>query len=102
MAQYTATYEFSDGYWFVEIPAVPACFTQGETLHQARANIREALALMTTPEEAASAELVDALKLPDAVTSALHDLSESPALKEIASYGIPVADVGVLLGSAPL
>lgn len=100
MAQYTAIYEFSDGNWFVEIPAVKACFTQGATLHQARLNIREVLSLMTTPEEAASAQLVDALKLPESVTAALHDISESPALREISSHGIPVADVGILLGSA--
>lgn len=102
MAQYTATYEFSDGSWFVEIPAVKACFTQGETLHEARANIREVLSLMTSNEEAESAEIVDAMKLPDSVTEALHDLSESPALRTLADYGIPVADVGVLLGSAPI
>lgn len=88
--------------WFVEIPAVKACYTQGATLYAARTNIREVLSLMTTPDEAASAEVVDALTLPASVQAALNDLSASPALRTLAAHGIPVADVGILLGSAPV
>lgn len=101
MSKYIAKYAFSEGYWGVEIPAVKACFTQGRTLHEARSNILEVLSLMTSPAEAAAAELVDEIEIPGPVTLALHDLSESPALRQISAYGIPVADVGILLGSAP-
>jgi predicted RNase H-like HicB family nuclease len=31
------------GYW-AEVPALPGCFTQGETLQQVRERIREAIA----------------------------------------------------------
>ena len=30
------------GYW-AEVPALPGCFTQGETMDEIRANIREAI-----------------------------------------------------------
>lgn len=31
------------GYW-AEVPALPGCFTQGETMAELRANLREAVA----------------------------------------------------------
>ena len=102
MAKYTAKYAFDEGYWGVQIPSVKGCFTQGRTLYEARSNILEVLSLMASPEEAAAAELVDAIEVPGPVTLALHDLSESAALRTLSAYGIPVADVGILLGSAPV
>lgn len=32
------------GYW-AEVPALPGCFSQGETLEEVRSNLREAIAL---------------------------------------------------------
>ncbi|MCL2876825.1 MAG: type II toxin-antitoxin system HicB family antitoxin [Betaproteobacteria bacterium] len=35
--------ETEGGYW-AEVPALPGCFTQGETMAKLRANLREAVA----------------------------------------------------------
>jgi predicted RNase H-like HicB family nuclease len=35
--------EKSGGYW-AEVPSLPGCVTQGETLDELRANVREAIA----------------------------------------------------------
>ena len=32
------------GYYFVEVPALPGCVSQGKTIAQAKANIKEAVA----------------------------------------------------------
>ena len=34
-----------DGVWAVSVPALPGCFSQGDTKRKALANIREAIAL---------------------------------------------------------
>jgi predicted RNase H-like HicB family nuclease len=48
---YTAVYR-KDGKWYLaEVLEVPGVFTQGRTLREARANIREALRLMLEAEE---------------------------------------------------
>jgi predicted RNase H-like HicB family nuclease len=31
------------GYYFAEVPAMPGCFSQGKTLDEAKANIKEAI-----------------------------------------------------------
>ncbi len=31
------------GYWVAEVPALPGCFSQGKTLAEAKANIKEAI-----------------------------------------------------------
>ena len=31
------------GYYFAEIPALPGCFSQGKTIAEAKANIKEAI-----------------------------------------------------------
>ena len=31
------------GYYFAEVPALPGCVSQGETLAEAKANIKEAI-----------------------------------------------------------
>ena len=71
MAKYSVTYEMDEGLWVARIPAVPACFTQGASLVEARKNIREALALVTSDQEAKSAELIDEIVLPAQVSH--HD-----------------------------
>lgn len=40
------------GYW-AEVPALPGCYTQGESLDELKANLREVVELMleSTPEE---------------------------------------------------
>ena len=41
------------GYW-AEVPALPGCVTQGETLDDVRANLREAIALWLSVDEPAA------------------------------------------------
>ncbi len=43
------------GFW-VEIPALPGCFTQGETMEEVIANVREAVACYLDVPEAAIPE----------------------------------------------
>ncbi len=92
MTQYKVTYELGDEYWVAKISSVQACFTQGASLVEARKNIREALALMTSDQEAEEAELIDEIVLPQQV---------SRALQEISAYGIKGVDVEILLASHP-
>ena len=37
--------EDEDGVWVVTVPALPGCFTQGETRDEALANAKEAISL---------------------------------------------------------
>lgn len=34
-----------DGYWLAEVPSLPGCYSQGKTIEEAIANIREAIEL---------------------------------------------------------
>jgi predicted RNase H-like HicB family nuclease len=48
------------GFW-AEVPALPGCFTQGETLPELEANLREAIEgwlLAAEPESGASAQRI--------------------------------------------
>jgi predicted RNase H-like HicB family nuclease len=38
-------HEAEEGGFWAEVPALPGCFTQGETLEELQANIREAIEL---------------------------------------------------------
>jgi antitoxin HicB len=40
-----AVHEEPDGGYWAEVPALPGCFSQGETLAELKENIREAIAL---------------------------------------------------------
>lgn len=42
--QYTVIVHYADegGYW-VEVPSLPGCFSQGETIDEALSNVREAI-----------------------------------------------------------
>ena len=45
MAKYTViVHEEGGGYW-AEVPALPGCYTEAETLDELKANIREAIEL---------------------------------------------------------
>jgi predicted RNase H-like HicB family nuclease len=37
-------HEAADGGYWAEVPALPGCFTQGETLDEVRERVREAIA----------------------------------------------------------
>ena len=56
--------------WIARVPRVPRCHTYGRTLEQARRRIREALALWV--DDAASAELVEDVRLPIAARDAIR------------------------------
>lgn len=46
MTTYTAVFHLdATSWWFVEVPELPGCHTQGRTIDQARDRIREAIAL---------------------------------------------------------
>jgi predicted RNase H-like HicB family nuclease len=40
-----AVHEEPDGGYWAEVPALPGCFSQGETLAELKENIRDAIAL---------------------------------------------------------
>jgi predicted RNase H-like HicB family nuclease len=46
-------HEAEEGGFWAEVPALPGCYTQGETLEELKANLREAVELMleSSPEE---------------------------------------------------
>lgn len=51
-------HEAEEGGFWAEVPALPGCFTQGETLKELEANIHEAIEgwlLAAEPEEGAAA-----------------------------------------------
>ena len=71
MNAYHVTYERDEaGYWVASVRGVPGCHTQGRTVDEARRRIREALALYV--DDAASAELVDNVKLPATAAKAIR------------------------------
>jgi predicted RNase H-like HicB family nuclease len=59
----------ADGAWIARVPSVRGCHTYGRTLDQARRRIREALSLWV--DDAESAELVDEIRLPARVRTAI-------------------------------
>ncbi len=68
---YHVTYKRdSAGWWVAAVRGVRGCHTQGRTVDEARRRIREALALYV--KDAASAELIDDVKLPATVRRAIQ------------------------------
>jgi predicted RNase H-like HicB family nuclease len=62
---YTAVYEQDHtGWWFVSVPELPGCHTQGRTLARSRERIREAIALWLDADEA-ELEIADDVHLPE-------------------------------------
>ncbi len=39
-----------DGYWIAECPSLPGCVSQGKTVEEAMANIKEAIELYLEPD----------------------------------------------------
>jgi predicted RNase H-like HicB family nuclease len=52
------------GWWFVSVPELPSCHTQGRTLARARERVREAVALWLDVDEVA-VEITDDVRLPE-------------------------------------
>jgi predicted RNase H-like HicB family nuclease len=115
MKSYKVRYELdASGWWVATIPAVPGCHTQGKTIEQAEARIREALALFVPEKVAASADLAADIVLPAATKKALRaaetrrakadaltkqsQQAARAAAKSLQSIGLSLADVGKLLG----
>jgi len=72
--KYHVTYERdASGWWVASVRGVKGCHTQGRTVDEARRRVREALSLFVT--DAASADLLDQVKLPAAVRRAIHAYS---------------------------
>jgi len=63
--------------WIVTVPSVKGCHTYGRTIEQARRRIREALGLFV--DDAAQAELVDDVRLPE-VTAELAKVKQARTL----------------------
>jgi predicted RNase H-like HicB family nuclease len=57
------------GAWIARVPRVRGCHTHGRTLDQARRRIREALSLWV--DDAETAELIEEVRLPARVRSAI-------------------------------
>lgn len=71
MNEYQVTYERDEaGFWVASVRGVRGCHTQGRTVDEARRRIREALTLYV--DDAASAELVDNVKLPATAAKAIR------------------------------
>jgi predicted RNase H-like HicB family nuclease len=116
MATHTVTYERDEaGWWVAEILDVQGCHTQGRTITQARERIREALAAFLGEKEAASAKLVDDVRLPAAVRKSIaraaaarqkasetQDAATTETTKAAQAltrdFGLSVRDAGELLG----
>jgi len=61
--KYTVKYERDDsGWWYVSVPKIKGCHTQGRTVSEGRRRIREALELWV--DNADTCELVDDIVLP--------------------------------------
>jgi predicted RNase H-like HicB family nuclease len=58
------------GAWIARVPSVRGCHTHGRTLDQARRRIREALSLWI--DDAESAELIEDIRLPAPVRTAIR------------------------------
>lgn len=86
---YRVDYEqVEDGYWVAEIDHTQgvSCVTQGRSLSQARARIREALACYLEDEKAAAAaELVDNVRLPAALSKVVDKCKDARAEAERAA-----------------
>ncbi len=49
----------TEGTWLVEVPTLPGCHTYGETLDEARTNLRDALALWLQSETFEIREVIE-------------------------------------------
>jgi len=100
------------GAWIAWVPSVQGCHTQGRSLNQVRARIREALSLFAS--DAWTAELTERIKLPATIRHAVRrgtiarDRAERAArdaqqvvaatARELVSAGYSLRDAATLLG----
>lgn len=49
---YAVRYEREGDWWLASVPALPGCYTQGQSIEQARERIREAIAALLDVDEA--------------------------------------------------
>lgn len=80
LGRYTAVYERDGDGWLVEIAEVPSCHTSGDSLSRARSKIREALSLWV--DDAATAEIVDDVRLPAGTRRSIAKALRARALAE--------------------
>ena len=72
MTNYHVAYERdASGWWVASVRRVRGCHTQGRTVDEARRRIREALSLFV--DDAASAGLIDHVKLPASAERAIRE-----------------------------
>ena len=70
MGEYRVIFERDEsGAWIARVPSVRGCHTHGRTLEQARRRVREALSLWV--DDAESAELIEDIRLPARVRTAI-------------------------------
>ncbi len=101
-----------DGYWFVDFPDVSGCHTQGRTLRQARARMRDALSLYVA--DAQNAVLVEDLRLPSETLAKVQQSdhlrdqacqvqqesqrANKDAVRGLLAIGLTLRDAGEVLG----
>lgn len=65
MAEYTAEFrQVEDGWWMAQCIEVPEAVTQGETLEEARENLREALELVIESRREGSTAVAGSFREP--------------------------------------
>lgn len=118
LGRYTAVFTLAEeGGWLVHAKELPRCRTEGDSIQEARANLREALGLFYT--DAAKADMDDAFVLPKSVETALvaakKTRQKAAKLAEIASaatselvlrlrkdMGLSTRDAAAIAGQVPL
>jgi predicted RNase H-like HicB family nuclease len=77
MAEFVVELERDEagGAWIARVPSVPGCHTHGRSIDQALNRTREALGLWIPKTEAAKADLVPEVHLPEAVKAELFELA---------------------------
>jgi predicted RNase H-like HicB family nuclease len=113
---YTVSYDRDEkGLWVAHVKGIAGCHTQGRTIAQARARIREALSLFD--ESADAARLKDDVRLPsdvdrlvsaqrsarwkrEAIEVELRSLNVKAAVALTKRVGLSLRDAGELLGAS--
>ena len=113
MTKYHVVYHRERAGWFVEIPSVHGCHTQGRTIEQARRHMREALSLCV--DEAAAATFSEEIQIPARMRQIVERAREARARAEESQerakqsteaavvaltkeHGFSLRDAGELLG----
>lgn len=94
MTRYKITIEpDEDGWWHISADDVPGARSHGQTLDRARANIKEAIALVANLPEGAEAtmELEERLDLPPATDEALRQVWEARGAYALAGESLQSA-----------